>query len=149
MIWSYTKVAFNETIRKIMNYQNKEKGLDDKATQADNWVDFETLAHYESERKEMENKLFQLDTYIEELEDTVCKLRQQRDMALQEFQLASEHSLKLMRQSMCYRVCRRGMKIHFCDTCPHFAGAERLEMCCKCVGEGSVSESVERSVTHT
>ena len=133
--WNYIKVAFNEMIKKIMKYKSEEKGMDDKATQADNWVDFEALAHYEAESNEMQNKLFQLDT--------------RRDMALQECQLASEHSLKLMRQSLCYRVCRRGMKIHFCDVCPHFAGAEQLELCCKCVGEGSVSKTTHRSVMHT
>ena len=140
MTWDYIGVTFSKMIKEIMKYKNDEH---EKATQTLNWVE------KDYEKEEMENKLFQLDTYIEELEGIICELKQQRDMALHECQLASEYSLKLMRQSLSYRVCRRGLKIHFCDQCPHFQGAERLDMCRKCVGEGTVSESMDESVTHT
>eukprot|EP00913_Durusdinium_trenchii_P022383 g21027.t1 len=84
MTWNYTEVAFSEMIRETTKYKSEEKGMDDKAAQTDNWVDFEALAHCEVERNEMENKVFQLDTYIEELESEICKVKEQRDMALQE-----------------------------------------------------------------
>ena len=116
MTWNYTEVAFSEMIRETTKYKSEEKGMDDKAAQTDNWVDFEALAHCEVERNEMENKVFQLDTYIEELESEICKVKEQRDMALQECLLASNHGKRLMERSLKYRICRHG-KIHFDERC--------------------------------
>ncbi|CAK9078725.1 Caltractin (20 kDa calcium-binding protein) (Centrin) [Durusdinium trenchii] len=87
MTWDYIGVTFSKMIKEIMKYKNDEH---EKATQTLNWVE------KDYEKEEMENKLFQLDTYIEELEGIICELKQQRDMALHECQLASEYSLKLM-----------------------------------------------------
>lgn len=59
--------------------------------QACNWVDSHALQHYEEESVEMQDKIFQLELYIEELEQTIQEVRQQRDDNFQEFQLASKH----------------------------------------------------------
>ena len=140
MVWNYVGNIFNAATKEIMKYKDEKKGMDEKSTQVDNGVDAEALAQYESERNEVEKKIFQLDTYIEELEDEMSKVKEQRNMALQECLLAANHGKRLMERSLKYRICRQGMKIHFSEECPHFRRAESLEYCVRCLcGEG-VSE---------
>ena len=113
------------------------------------WVDLMALKRYEEESIEMQDKIFQLETYIEELEQSIHEIREQRNMAIEEARLASEHGLKLMRKTLMYRVCKRGKKIHFAEACPHFSSAESLEMCVKCLGEEAVTDSRSEPVTQT
>ena len=126
-------------IREIKKYLVADEKKTEKATQACCWVDFEALRHYEEESVGMQDKVFQLETYIEELEQTIQEVRDQRDMAFEEARLASEHGLKLMRQSLMYKVCKRGRKIHFKENCPHYMNAEHLDFCSVCTSEGAVS----------
>ena len=66
------------------------------------WVDLMALKRYEEESIEMQDKIFQLETYIEELEQSIHEIREQRNMAFEEARLASEHGLKLMRKTLMY-----------------------------------------------
>ena len=113
MAWTYIENTFKKMSAKIMMYV--------KATQSDRWIDLQ------AENAELQNKVFQLDLYIEELEQTIQQTRQQRDMALEECQLALKHGESLMRRSLKYRICRHGKPIHFTKLCPHFAVAEALD----------------------
>lgn len=92
------------------------------------------MRHYEEESVETQDKIFQLETYIEELEQSIEEVRNQRNMAFEECQLASQHGLKMMKQALNYWVCRRGRKLHFAETCPHFNNAESVEPCVKMPG---------------
>ena len=142
MTWNYVGDTFSAAIIKIMNYKNEEEGLNEKATQADTRVDLRTLPRYEAESTELQNKVFQLDLYIEELEQTVQQTRQQRDMALADCQLASGHGEGLMQRSLKYRVCRYGKRSHFHQQCPQFSRAEKLSFCTICLSGEGVSESM-------
>ena len=104
-----------------------------KGTQASCQADLEAWAECQKENEDLKVKLFQPDTYIEELEQTVQEVREQRNMALAEAHLASKHGLELMRQSLTYRVCKNGRKIHFKESCPYFQCSEHLEFCTKCI----------------
>ena len=104
-----------------------------KGTQASCQADLEAWAECQKENEDLKVKLFQPDTYIEELEQTVQEVREQRNMALAEAHLASKHGLELMRQSLTYRVCKNGRKIHFKESCPYFQCGEHLEFCTKCI----------------
>ena len=133
MAWSYIKVTFSKTIKEIMKYKNDEKKIHDKATQTEG-------VERDDEKEEMETKIFQLDTYIEELEDSISKLKEQRSMVLQECWLASDHGKRLMVRSLRYRICQYGRKLPFEAGCPHFAGATGIEHCCVCLRVEGVSE---------
>ena len=53
----------------------------------------------------MENKIFQLDLYIEELQQELNQVREERNQYLQEFRISEAHGLKLIRRASQYRVC--------------------------------------------
>lgn len=147
VIWGYIMSSMKPVIREIMKYMTTG-GMKEKATQACCWADHEALKKCEKENEEMKNKLFQLDTYIEELEQTIEQVKEQREMAFAEAQVATQHGLKLMKQSLNYRVCKKGQKINFSEKCPHFDGALHLEMCVKCLGDGGVTEYPSPTVAH-
>lgn len=97
----------------------------------------------QAENDDLQNKVFQLDLYIEELEQTIRQTREQRDMALGECQLALKHGEKLMKRNLKYRICRYGKRIHFQEGCPHFAGGEQLHLCAVCLSGEGVSNPPE------
>ena len=141
MTWTYVRDTFSAAIM-ITKYMNDKEKLNEKATQSDTWVDLQALSRYEAENADLQNKVFQLDLYIEELEQAAQQTRHQRDMALAECQLASSHGEKPMRRRLKYRVCRYGKRIHFHEHCSHFAGAESLSLCSICLSGEGVSESM-------
>ena len=131
--WDYMTPITATVVQEIENYMRDGSRKVNKETQANCQADLEAWTRCQKENEDLKVRLFQLDAYIEELEQTVQEVRDQRNMALAEAHLASEHGLQLMRQSLTYRVCKGGRKIHFRNTCPHVHAAEHLEMCSKCV----------------
>ena len=131
--WNYMVSTMAIVSQETENYMNGGSQKVNKETQANYQADLEAWTECQKENEDLKVKLFQLDTYIEELEQTVQEVREQRNMALAEAHLASSHGLSLMKQSLNYRICRTGRKIHFKNTCPHFQAAEHLEMCCFCL----------------
>ena len=132
MTLDYIGVTFSKMIKEIMKYKNDERKIHDKTTQTEG-------VERDDEKEEMETKIFQLDTYIEELEDSISKLKEQRSMVLQECWLASEHGKRLMERSLKYRTCQNGRKFHFEAGCPHFAGASGIGLCAMCLRVEGVS----------
>ena len=91
----------------------------------------------------MENKLFQLDLYIEELQQELNQVREERNQYLQELRISEAHGLKLMKRASQYRVCSSGNVIHFEPRCPFYEKGRHFAYCAKCRGGGAVSRHDE------
>ena len=147
LAWNYMTPIMATVVREIKDYTQDGSKKMNKETQVNCQADLEAWARCKEENEELKTKVFQLETYIEELEQTVQEVREQRNMAFAEAHLASEHGLKLMRQSLMYKVCKSGKKIHFKETCPHYRHAEHLELCSRCTSERAVIECEPSIVT--
>ena len=134
--------AFKKLNRKFEKYMNGEESTKEKETQSDEGNDLQ------AENEELQTKVFQLDLYIEELEQTIQQTREQRDIALAECQLALKHGEKMMRRSSKYRVCQYGKRLHFHDRCPHFVRAAEVHYCTVCLNGEGVSDSAIPPTVH-
>lgn len=56
----------------------------------------------------MQNKLFELDLYIEELQEELKQVREERNQFLQELRTSEAHGLRLMQRASQHRVCNSG-----------------------------------------
>ena len=87
----------------------------------------------------MQNKLFQLDLYIEELQQELNQLREEKNHLLQELRISEAYGLKLMQRATRYRICTSGSVIHFEPSCPFYVKGH-FPYCVKCFGGGAVSK---------
>lgn len=82
----YINPVLETPVLKSQNYMLAGEDKLGKSTEA-------SLRHYEEESVETQDKIFQLETYIAELEQWIQEVKDQRNMAF----VASRHSLKMMR----------------------------------------------------
>ena len=134
--------TFKKMSREFDKYMSGRKETKDGETQYDEW------SGLQAENEELQTKVFQLDLYAEELEQTIQQTREQRDMALAECQLALKHGEKMMRRNLKYRVCQYGKRLHFHESCPHFARAAEVQMCAVCLNGEGVSDSAVPPTVH-
>ena len=112
LAWNYMTPIMATVVQEIKDYTQDGSKKVNKETQANCQADLEACARCKEENEDLKTKLFQLDAYMEVLEQTVQEVREQLNMAFAEAHLAAEHGLKWMRQSLMYKICKSGKKIH-------------------------------------
>ncbi|CAK9041426.1 unnamed protein product [Durusdinium trenchii] len=122
-LWHCIKQFFLGYIVEVMRTKIPEDNTYQKVEvasveiQAGCWIDLKALGVYEQESIKMQDKLFQLDLYIEELQEEFNQAREERNCRFQQLQILEGHAQKLMGQSLNYRVSQRGRVIHFNENC--------------------------------
>ena len=106
-------------------------------------------ARLERELEQAANELFLRETYIEELEQEMEKMKGRLTEFLQERELAEKRSSKLEGQLHKLRMTPSGRVLHFADGCPHFQSGQPVRLCTVCLSEGGVSESSGHAYSHS
>ena len=140
-LWDYTKDTFlgmfwHYVVAKIQEEKNDQSG---KKVSVETQADWCSKALEENERELMENKIFQLDLYIEELQQELNQVREERNQYLQELRISEAHGLKLMKKTNQYRVCSSGNVIHFEPQCPFYERGRHFVYCSRCVSGAGVT----------
>ena len=133
MMWNYMVKTVKGRAQEIDTYK---KG---KTASVETQADWCEPSLEQSERDFMQNKLFQLDLYIEELQQELNELREERNQYLQELRISEAYGLKLTQRATQYRVCNSGNVIHFESSRPFYAKARHYPYCAKCVGGGAAT----------
>eukprot|EP00913_Durusdinium_trenchii_P021588 g20286.t1 len=103
-LWHCIKQFFLGYIVEVMRTKIPEDNTYQKVEvasveiQAGCWIDLKALGVYEQESIKMQDKLFQLDLYIEELQEEFNQAREERNCRFQQLQILEGHAQKLMGQ---------------------------------------------------
>ena len=97
-------------------------------------------AQLERELELAANELFLRDTYIEELEQKIEKMKGHLAEFLQEREIAEKRSSQPEMQLHRLRMTPSGRVLHFATGCPHFTTGQPIRICTACLSEGGVSE---------
>ena len=111
-------------VKKI--YMSVHVEMVDRETQASQWLDHHFLTRYEEQIWEMENECFSKETYIDELEAQVERMKESLEDFLKEREIAEKYSSKLERRLHQLRMTQAGKVLHFSIMCPHFARAQQV-----------------------
>ena len=133
--------AFIQEITKAMKWVKKV----DLNVQVER-VDQETQvsvpnARLERELEQTANELFRKETYIEELEQDMEKMKERLAEFLQDREIAEKRNSRLEEQMHRLRMTPSGRVLHFAAGCPHFMTRQPIKMCHTCLNERGVLES--------
>ena len=97
-------------------------------------------ARLERELEQAAHELFLRETYIEELEQEIEKMKESLTEFLQERELAEKRSSRLEEQLHKLRMTPSGRVLHFAASCPYFTAGQPIRICTGCLSEGGVTE---------
>ena len=97
-------------------------------------------ARLERELEQAAHELFLRETYIEELEPEIEKMKESLTEFLQERELAEKRSSRLEEQLHKLRMTPSGRVLHFAASCPYFTAGQPIRICTGCLSEGGVTE---------
>ena len=98
-------------------------------------------ARLERELEQAANELFLKESYIEELEQDMEKMKERLAEFLQEREIAERRSSRLEEQMHRLRMTPSGRVLHFAAGCPHYMAGQPIKMCHTCLNEGGVLET--------
>ena len=145
-LWNYVQGFLDGTkdfilkIEKVMKWV-KKFSLNVQVERADQESQVSVPnARLERELELAANELFLRDTYIEELEQKIEKMKGHLAEFLQEREIAEKRSSQLERQLHRLRMTPSGRVLHFAVGCPHFMPGQPIKLCTTCLSEGGVTE---------
>ena len=141
-IWTFMQNIMKTMIQVKNTYTSVRVEMKDSGIQASQWLDAHTCAQCTEKIKTLEFECFSKETYIDELEAQVERMKESLGDFLKEREIAEKYSSKLERRLHQLRMTPAGRTLHFSHACPHFAAAQEIRQCKVCLTEGGVLESM-------
>ena len=121
-------------------YTSAKMEVRDGETQASQWFECQACAQCTEKIQNLENECFAQETYIDELEAQVERMKETLNDFLIEREVAEKYSSKLERRLLQLKMTHAGRVLHFSAKCPHFAVAQPIRQRNVCLTEGGVTE---------
>ena len=115
----------------------------DSEIQASQWLGCHACARCVEKIQNLENECSPKETYIDELEAQVERMKESLEDFLKVREIAEKYSSRLEHRLHRLRMTAAGRVLHFSVACPHFARAQQVRQCHLRLAEGGVTGFVQ------